>query len=236
MTKKALIFILLFIAALAGGVTAQMSPPARDAYQVGGRTIYIPSPEGFVNGYPRIPQVAELVKASEDPQGRTLTFHLPRAIATKIIAGDNVRRAYFYATIATHNSMDNVDVTPEMFADFATTTERDLTRLIHEAMPQAEEESRRTRERMGKSTDIGLENPRNLGAFDKHPDVLSVMMMMSAIEGNRSIQMIAVRSYVVVKRRLLYINIYKDYSGDADIKFLQDFARKWTAEIVEANK
>ena len=44
----------------------------------------IPSPDGFVNGYPRLPELAGYMKALADPESRLLTVHLPREIAAKI--------------------------------------------------------------------------------------------------------------------------------------------------------
>jgi len=47
--------------------------------------------------------------------------------------------------------------------------------------------------------------------------------------------MISVMSHVVVQKRLLYLNIYKEFSTDKDIETLRDFARKWADDILAAN-
>jgi len=62
------------------------------------------------------------------------------------------------------------------------------------------------------------------------------MMMTSILNGSQHILMLGVMSHVVVKKRLLYINIYKEFTADEDAAVLRDFTRKWTAAIIAANK
>ena len=44
-----------------------------------------------------------------------------------------------------------------------------------------------------------------------------------------------VMSHVVVQKRLLYLNLYKEFSADKDIETLRHFARKWADDILAAN-
>ncbi len=235
MKNLLLLLACAFISALV--VSAQQNRPGSDTFRVGVQTIHIPSPDGFVNGYPRIPELAGHTKALADPQTRTLTVYLTPAIAAKIEEGEPVERLGFHATIYVHKAINDTDVTPEMFKEFVLGLEKDFETAVDANLTKSVEAARKAlSERWGRPADIGLARPVNLGFFDKQPNVSSVMMMSILSKDGVPIPMLAVMSHVVVNKRLLYINIYKELNADEDAVALRDFTKKWTAAIIAANK
>jgi len=233
MKKLSTLFGCLLIALTATLVDAQTS---HDSFRIGAKTIRIPSPAGFVNGHPKIPQVAAQVKAFEEPDGRTLTMHIPQSIARKVIAGERVESLPFYAKIAVNKEMDNIDVTPTMLGEYANLLERDFEKLVDEELPKTIVNGNKSlTEYLGKNMDAVISRPLNLGTIDRRPDVYSVMFVTVVQHPGKTMPMISVMSHVVVQKRLLYVNIYKEFSTDKDIETLRDFARKWADDILAAN-
>jgi hypothetical protein len=240
LTKKIMKNLLLliacaFISALV--VSAQQNWPGSDTFRVGVQTIHIPWPEGFVNGYPRLPELAGHMKALGDPESRILTVHLTREIAAKIEKGERVERLDFYATISVQKAINDIDVTPAMFAEFTSSLQRDFETAVDANLPTAVEAARKAlSERWGRPADIGMVRPVNLGFFDKQPNLSSVMMLSPILIDGKQIPMLSVMSHVVVNKRLLYISIFKELTVDGDAVALRDFTKKWTAAIIAANK
>ncbi len=233
MKKLSTLFGCLLIALAAIHVAAQTSP---DSFRIGAKTIRIPSPVGFVNGYPSIPEVAAQVKAFEEPDGRTLTMHIPQSIASKVIAGESVESLPFYAKIAVKKGMDNRDITPAKLDKYANRFDRDFEKLIDKELPKTIVNGNKSlTEYLGKNMDAVISRPLNLGTIDRRPDVYSVMFVSVVQLPGKTMPMISVMSHIVVQKRLLYLNIYKEFSTDKDIETLRDFARKWADDILAAN-
>lgn len=209
----------------------------QDTYQIGSKTIHIPAPAGFVNGYPRIPQVAANVKAFEDPEGRTLAMHVTQTVAGKLLKGEAVDALGFWTKISVRNDMDNIKVTPEMFAEFTARVEKDFEAMVDAELPKAAERGKKSLEEfLGKRMDVGLMRPISLGTIDKRAGVFSVMVLTTIVQARKNTPMIGVMGHVVVKERLLYINIYKEFLADKDADELREFARKWADNILAANR
>lgn len=227
--------VCVFLYALS--VNAQQKPLGYDIFLVGSQTIRVPSPDGFVNGYPRIPELAGHMKALSDPDSRILTVHLTRELAAKIEKGEPVERLGFYATISVQKGMNDTDVTPAMFAEFIAALQRDFETAVDANMPTSVEAARKAlSERWGRPADIGMVRPVNLGFFDRQANLSSVMMLSPILKDGKQIPMLGVMSHVVVNKRLLYISIYKELTADEDAMSLRDFTKKWTAAIISANK
>ena len=225
---------LLFLA-LSVSVAQTVQP--RDTYQIGTKTIHVPVPAGLVNGYPRIPQVAANVKAFEDPEGRTLAMHITQTVAGKLLKGEAVDGLGFWAKTSAKNDMDNVNVTPKMFTEFVARVEKDFEAMVDAELPKAAERGKKSLEEfLGKRVDVGLTRPINLGTIDKRAGVFSVMLLTTIVQGRKNTPMLGVMAHVVVRERLLYINIYKEFTAEKDVDELRDFARKWADDIVAANR
>lgn len=133
--------------------------------------------------------------------------------------------------------MDNIDVTPEMFADLIARTEREMEPTIDAELPKAIKNARKSLEKFeGKPVDVNLSRPISLGTIDKRPDVFSTLFVSNIEQPDKLTIMVSVMGHVVVKGRLLYVNIYKESTDDRDAEMLRDFARKWADDILAANR
>jgi hypothetical protein len=231
--------ILLFTCAFAFVFVAeaQQAILKLETFRVGSQAMQIPSPEGFVNGYQRIPKLTSHMKALEVPGNKFLAVYLTRAMAAKITKGEKVERLEFYATVGVQDPPNNADITPEMFTEFVSSLERDLQTSIDFELPRAVVASRKAlSEQWDRPANVSLLRPVVLGFIDKKPNVSTVMMMTTILNDKQRIAMLAVFGHVVVNKRVLYVNIYKELTTDEDAAALRDFTRKWTAEIIAANK
>jgi len=233
--KKVLILFGCFLIAV--GTCAAQTAGSEDTFKIGVKSIVIPAPAGFVNGYPGIPQIKAHVSAFEDPEGRTLAMYVVRPVAQKLLRGERVETLDFYAKIAVRKEMDNIEVTPEMFADLITRTERDFEQLIDADLPKAIASGRKSLEKFqGKPVDASLSRPINLGSIDKRPNVYSILTMSTIEQPEKHTAIFGVIAYITVKGRMLYLSIFKESTDDKDAEMLRDFSRRWADEILAANR
>src|SRR5687767_13664304 len=105
MKRAAILFSFVLIAA---ATCAAQTAESNDSFKIGAKKIIIPTPTGFVNGHPGIPQIKANVSAFEDPEGRTLAMYVTRPIAQKLLRGEAVERLGFFIKIGVLKEMDHV--------------------------------------------------------------------------------------------------------------------------------
>ena len=212
---------------------------AQDSLKIGTQTIVIPPPSGFVNAYSRIPAIKSHFDANPDKEGKTLAVYIPSSVALKIEKGEMIGSLDFYATVDSMNSVADVEVTPQMFAEFRAEVEKTIGAELDpkgKTVTTAVANMRRAlTEQTGQPSNFDIQQPINLGFFDKQPKILSVMILATLRVGDRTMPMVGARSWIVINKRIVYINIYKLLTGDNDVSIVLDFTKQWTASILAAN-
>ena len=82
----------LMVFCIAVSVSAQTQQDSRgssDVYTVGGRTVRIPSPEGFTDAFARLEKYTALITATESPSIEILASHVENSVAKRIEKGGN---------------------------------------------------------------------------------------------------------------------------------------------------
>jgi hypothetical protein len=85
-------------------------------------------------------------------------------------------------------------------------------------------------------TETKISQPKNLGFFQKEPNLFSGMIMSNIEVMERKRTMLSSVSLLNINKRLVFVYGYKVFSTEADIVALRDFTKRWTAAILAANK
>lgn len=212
----------------------------RDSFLVGTQTVKVPPPTGFVNAYKKVDSLTKFFDSSADPEARLLGVLVQTDIAVKLKNNQRIGTLDFYIEFFVPKMMLNTEVTPRAFAEFVTKTEKDLDILINKNHPENEAAKNRVldslQELNGRPANIEIKPPKNLGTIDKQADVFSTMVLTDLVTSEGTSHMLGVRSYVLINKRMLYINTYKRITSEKDIAPFRDFAKIWIAAIIAANK
>ena len=228
---------MVHIVLLALFVTASAAAQA-DTFDVGGRTIAIPPPEGFVNGL-KFERYASVISAAESALLQTLASHLDIAVAKRIEKGGSPPLD-LYTKVSVAKDTKDIDGTPEVFAATVATLEKNFDTYVDPNGPTirsiVKEVDQGLTNEYGKQAKVDISHPRRLGFFEKNEHVFSAIMMNQVQAFDRQKTMLVSISLISVGRRLLYVYVYKVYSSESDIPLVTEMTKKWTQAIVMANK
>jgi len=223
----------LLILLVVGATAAQY-----DAYDVGGRKVKIPTPEGFSDGL-RFERYAALISATEYPDLETLASHVFDVTAQKLEKGASPPLE-FYTKVSVDKRFKTTDQTPELFTATVATLEKNFDTYIDPNGPIVKSMVKGVDKGLtsdaGREAKFDISQPQRLGYFEKSERVFSAMMMNQVKAFGRQKTMLVSISLINVNRRLLYVYVYKVYSSEADIQLVTDTTKKWTSAIVAANK
>lgn len=212
---------------------------AADTFQLGSRTVRIPAPEGFTEIFSRFDRIAARLIATEDPGNEVLTSHLPRSVIPQIEANQD-RDLEFYTKVSVSKRAKTSDQTPAMFTELKTSVEKEIDALTDPNSPllrRAEGNAgKNLTELLGSETTVKFNQPVNLGVFDNGEKVISSMMLMNIQLNDKKFSVLGTTSFVNINHRLVFIYTYKMNPAKEDIEMLRNFAKKWTAAIIAANK
>ncbi|MEO5857858.1 MAG: hypothetical protein ABIR33_02805 [Pyrinomonadaceae bacterium] len=235
MKASSLIFYCLLLPMLFSGYAS-----GQGSFKLGTKTVVIPAPTDFVDAYSRIPAVKAYFDTTSEKDWTTLAVHIPSSLAPRIERGEVIGSLGYYTNVGLPNSMTTEVITPQMFVDFVSQTEKSIGsefdpkgRTVASAVASMRSI---VKQATRQPIDIGIQQPLFLGHFTKQTDIYSIIALMTLRVGDRTIPMVGSRSWIVVNERLLYVNVYKEMVDDGDVSVVVDFTKKWTASIVAANK
>ena len=221
------------LALLAASAAAQ-----DDMYDIGGRKVRIPAPEGFSDGL-RFERYSALISATEYPDLEILASHVSAVTAQKLEKGASPPLE-FYTKVSVDKRFKTMDQTPELFAYTVADLEKNFDTYIDPNGPTVRSMVKGVDKGLtseaGREAKFDISQPRNLGYFERSEHVFSALMLNEVRAFNRQKTMLVSISMVNVDRRLLYVYVYKVYSSEADIQLVTDTTKKWTAAIIAANK
>ncbi|MEP6847293.1 MAG: hypothetical protein ABI999_00440 [Acidobacteriota bacterium] len=209
-----------------------------DTFDVGGRTIAIPPPEGFVDGL-KFERYAAVIAAAESASLYTLVSHVEIAIAKRIEKGGS-KPLDLYTKVSIAKDSKQIDQTPEIFSATVATLEKNFDTYIDPdgstIRSIVKEVDRGLTNEYGKQANVSISQPRRLGFFEKNEQVFSAIMINQVKAFDRQKTMLVSISLIRVGRRLLYAYVYKAYRSESDVQLVTETTKKWTQAIVAANK
>lgn len=209
-----------------------------NVYQLGTRSVVIPPPSGFVDAFSQSDYVASIFIATEDPDNEVLTAHVPVEELNRLKKGERAEFD-FYTKVSILKLGKVTDMTDAKFAGMVSYFESRSTQILDINGPLMKSAVQNLQKGMstvvGKEVPLELEQPQNLGSFQKTNNVFSTMLVLT-VKGDQSTKpMVAGMSFVKVNHRLLYVYTYRTFTSEKDAEILRDFTREWVGQIVAAN-
>jgi len=223
-------------------LTAEAQVPSNvsiQSYDVGGRSVRIPSPEGFTEVLSRFKRFSQRFTGTESPQLEMLAVHIPDELIP-VIAKRLDPDLDLFTKVSVSTSAKAIDMTPETFAAVATTLEKNFDKYLEPngtVMAEMNKNADKGLDRYWKQeTGTNISEPKTLGFFQKQPDLFSAMMMSHLEVLGQKRTMLSSISLLDINRRLVFVYAYKVFKSEGDLAALRDFTNKWTASILAANR
>jgi len=240
---KKLAFFLGFaisIPGFAGAGEGQAVPSAAaESFDIGGRSIRVPAPDGFTGVLTRYKHFARRFTGTESPELEMLAVHVPDALIP-LIAKRVDPDLDLFTKVSVSRSAKAIDMTPETFAAIVASLEKNFDTYLDPNGPIVAEMIKNAGKGLDKywkqETGTKISQPKNLGFFQKEPNLFSGMIMSNIEVMERKRTMLSSVSLLNINKRLVFVYVYKVFSTEADIVTLRDFTKKWTAAILAANK
>ena len=239
MKKLTILEIFACIAIFACVINAQQAAATTDSYVLGSRTIRIPAPHGFVDVVPRFDQITARFIATESPNNDMLAVHVENSMAPTLQKGESPALD-FYTKVSVSKRFKTVDISVADFKAMVVSFEKESPSLLDSNGPVmkaiVQHSNKGLSELSGTKVEIEMDQPTNLGYFDKRSDIYSAMILFKLKDPQMPLPMLCGISYVRVNSRLLFVYTYRKFTSERDVDALRDFTKKWTAAIIAANK
>ena len=231
---KCFSILVVLLLACAGPIAAQTS----EKYQLGDRQVMIPAPDGFTNVFGRFAHVTARLTATESPGSELLAVHVPETFIPKLQVSEKIDLE-FYAKVSVVKRLRALDVSDAFFKGVTADLEKNFNTYLYpngSVVKGVEKNSEKGLASIGNETTVEMTGTKNLGFFEKTPQVFSVMMQFNLAMYGRRMTTLGTLSAIHVNGKLITVSAYKMNPADGDAKMLTEFAKKWTAKIVAANK
>lgn len=208
-------------------------------YQLGTRSIAIPPPLGFAEALSQSDLLANVLIATEDPSNEVLAAHLPVEVLSKLKKGERPE-FNFYTKVSVLKLAKGLDMSEAEFASLVAHFESTSPHVLDINGPVMKSAVRNLRSGLssvsGKEVPLELNQPQNLGSFERTKDVYSIMLVMSLKMPSDKLPLLCGVSFVKVNQRLLYVYTYRKFTSEKDAELLRDFTREWVGQILSANR
>jgi hypothetical protein len=214
-------------------VYSQVPKPSSDTIKIGTVDIVVPPPEGMVDQYNRTAGLKNFVDAGMQPGNVAMAAYVTDAVAKRLNAGGKFNPAELnpYANIFEPQSVRDMEFTPELFDAFVARTRQQFPDAVDPLTPAilahiAEKGS-------GSASPV-----TNVGNFNRSANTFSVVILTVTTSRDQSsiVTLASTLSYVMVKKRMIYVDVVRKIHQLTELQPLMDFTKKWTAAIADVNK
>jgi hypothetical protein len=210
----------------------------RQAYQLGTRSVFIPPPAGFADAFSQSDDIAKLLIATEVPTNEVLTAHLPVEELNKLKRGERPNLDY-YTKVSVLKLAKTHDVSEAYFAGLVKQIEATTPQLLDINGPSMKSAVQTLRGGLssvsGEEVQVDLEQPQNLGSFEKTKNVYSFMLLLTLNGPKGKLPVLGGISFVRVNQRVIFVYTYRKFTSEKDAEVLRDFSREWVRQILAAN-
>ena len=208
-----------------------------DVFQLGTRSVRIPSPTGFSDVIGRIEN--DHGRFAPDEQGGLLSLDVPDDILPAL-AKDTLMPLEIYAKVRISPEIMEVDITPELYAATVAEFQKNFDALLDpngKIVTTAKRDvSLYVSQVTGRVSKVDISATKNLGYFQKTGNVFSALTLMMIEVNGQTIPMLASISLLRLNIRLINATVYKRMPTDKDIETMPEFTKSWTTRILDANK
>lgn len=219
---------------------------AEDAKHVtiGGEDIVLPALDGMVEMHGQNEQFDQLLRQFVPPENRLVAVYLTPEDAAAVQkdgqASDMSRYIMVQTTKAdlTFNGVEDFDVVREEIIKGIGGQNPDTTREVQKHLDDA---SGFINDKYHRRTQLQVGETRPLGAFMNYDGAFGVAVLANLgvqseeAGGSQSLTIVTSVTALNVKGRVLFVNTYSHYNGDADADFVRETARAYTRAVFAAN-
>lgn len=212
---------------------------AASSVQLGARRVALPPPDGFVEIISRYRSAVDRLRATEDPGNEILSISVPDSFTKQLDASQDIDLE-FYTKISISKTYKAANISPEFYASVVKEMEKNFSTYFSPdsaLMKDVEKNSSKgLTELLGEKVTVNIGGTTPLGFFEKSENVFSAMLLINLEVYGRKLAILGTLSLVRVNQRLIFVYAYKLAPKADDVKVMGDFAKKWTAKILSANK
>jgi hypothetical protein len=225
------------VVAAGQGTTAQKQDKNPDVFQLGIKTVRIPTPTGFTDVMGRIPNTKKLY-ARDDPNG-IIALSVPDEVFPQLKA-DPLMPLPFYAVVIVTEPFKTLDITPELFAQYVVVWEKEFGTFLDLKGPVIADAKKRIdsirNPAVGGRSHVEFLDTKYLGVFEKVDNAFSAMFMATVqVDILTRRPVLASFSALRIKDRLITLTVY-EAPTEKNLETLPVFTKQWTAAIIAANK
>jgi len=235
--------LMFFLSAAVQAQSHDTQPPKSSSIRLGAQEILIPAPEGFEEAASQFPSFKARVEATEAPQNDALLAFLPASDCESLRKGLNPT-LNFYTKVSVFRAGKELRLTASELATAVNDVRKNAGALLDPDSQHMKDLDRRVEERLSAiaSTETKIDivgKPEIMGEFDTQPNVSSFLALiaykMAAGGAEKTFSVLMTISLVLVKERIIFAYVFRQYESKADLEPLRLFTKKWTSSILAAN-
>lgn len=204
--------------AMAVTIATAAQAPKINEYKLGAVTVVIPPAQGWEDAS-AMPGMRDRFPSSDRLE--TLAIHLPASVLTNY---DPDQDLTFYALVGVGTMVKAENSPLSLIAEVA-------QRFASGEVPDKQKELQELAARTG----VSVTGPINMGVFDRTPASFSGLLAARVTIGARGMNLLTSTTFVLLKKRLVNVYVYRKFETDADRTALQDFTKAWIRRIIAAN-
>lgn len=229
-------FSLLFLLYLGGTLEAA-------EVAVGTGSIMIPAPPGFADITTIAPETVAMFQDRNPTNSRILAVFATTADAGRILRGEKVTlKRYLIAQSV--RSLEHITMTTSIFADFRKQMLIGFDELFEKNKPKRDalldSAGHTMTKRFGDtgSIRVGQILPLGIDTNTAHRTSFSILTKYAFNNtGGKKSEFVSVgtMSMVLLKNRIVYLNVFSTYESDDDLKWARDTSAQWSRASFDAN-
>jgi hypothetical protein len=207
---------------------------------VGGMNIKLPIPKGFSDMTDQTSLSLEVAKRLAPTDDISVAYFLPTEVVVKSNSGDKIDRM-FAVQVKIDKNLEKVESTAGTFAQASYELQTNLAYMdTAEGRDVVQKEEGKINSFLKDQASFSLGNPEVKGRFNVTPT--SVSYLIESHPGFRilgkdyKVSTVMTTSLVLVRNRLLKINIYRNFKTQQDQDVLIALTSQWLQQIQEANR
>lgn len=210
--------------------------------EVGGTMINVPSPAGFHEISDLSPETRKRAETMTPPQNRLIAVFVSEADLGRIMKGDAPEFGR-YMFLQVFRDLENRNISRSQFQQLGTQIKQQQNTLSTKLKDKADSFIEGAADKLSKDSAISLSLKMGeivpLGVFLEQSNAVSLAMLAKyqvSAEGEKlDYVVISGTSWVRVKQKVLYANVYSTYKSQDDLNWVRSKSREWVNSLLTFN-
>ncbi len=205
-------------------------------------SISLPQPPGFVSLEGVSSETYGMMQDLTPETNRLLAGFITKNDAKSLLQGGEAKLKEYFL-VQTFQKLEDKTFTLSEFGQFRKSIRKDQESAVSLNQEKIDELTKygsdKLSDRFDADISFGISGVIPLGVSSETAHAIAVSSLSKyeeSINGKKSDRLIAGTTvFQLVKGKLLYLYVYKDYVKDADIEWTKDIAVTWSSQIIESN-